>query len=74
MAFPHPESRYDKHRNGHKPDYGRVIWKFFKWTINITDDRNTEDEVNRANDRTFGGILHDSFNKSILQKFELLKS
>src|SRR5688500_4963257 len=48
MAFPHPKSGKSKYRNGNKPNHGGVVWKFFKRTINITDDRNAEDEVNQA--------------------------
>ena len=61
MAFPHPKSRKDKHRNGDKPNNGSVVWKFCKRTINITDYRNAKDDVNRTKNRTFGGIFHDWF-------------
>jgi hypothetical protein len=33
MAFPHPQSRKDKDRNGDKPHHGGVVWKFFKRTM-----------------------------------------
>ena len=40
---------------------GGVVWKFFKRTIDITDYRNAKDDVNRARNDTFGGIIHDWF-------------
>jgi hypothetical protein len=58
MAFPHPKSRSDKYRNEDEPSSGRVVWNFFKWTINISEYRNTEDEVNPAKNRAFGALLH----------------
>jgi hypothetical protein len=61
MAFPHPKSRKNKHRNRDKPNNGGVGWKFFKRTINRTDYRNAKDDVNPAKNRTFGGIFHDWF-------------
>src|SRR5690348_4532053 len=61
MAFPHPQSRKHNQRKSDIPNNGSVIWKLFKRTINVTDYRNGEDEVNPANYRTFGGISH-SFN------------
>jgi len=36
-----------------------VLWNFFKRTINITEYRNAEDDVNPAKNRTFGGFFHD---------------
>jgi hypothetical protein len=61
MAFPHPKSRKEHYRNDDKPNTGGVLWNFFKRTINITEYRNAEDEVNPAKNRTFGGIFHDEF-------------
>ena len=52
MAFPHPKSRKGNDRNGHIPNNGGVVRKFFKRTINVTDYRNPEDDVNPAKDRT----------------------
>src|SRR4051812_17569299 len=52
MAFPHPQSGKDHNRNKDIPSEGRVLRKFFKRTINITEYRNAEDEVNPANNRT----------------------
>ena len=59
VAFPHPKSRKEHYRNDDKPNTGGVLWNFFKRTINITEYRNAEDEVNPAKNRTFGGIFHD---------------
>ena len=61
MAFPHPKSRKDKYRNEDKPNSGGVVWNFFKRTINITEYRNAKDDVNPANYRTFGALVHDCF-------------
>jgi hypothetical protein len=59
MAFPHPQSSKDNYRKGDKPNHGSVFGYFFKRTINVTDYRNAEDDVNPAKKRTFGGIIHD---------------
>jgi hypothetical protein len=59
MTFPHPQSRKDKDRNGDKSNHGSVVWQFLERTINITGDRNAEDDVNPAKDRTLGRIIHD---------------
>ena len=61
MAFPHPKSGKRDCWNRHIPNNGSVIWKFLKGTINITDDRNREDEVNPAKYGTHGGFSHHWF-------------
>lgn len=61
MAFPHPKSGKDNDRDRDKPNHGGVIRKFLKRTINITGYRNPKEDVNRAKNRTFGGIIHDWF-------------
>jgi hypothetical protein len=58
MAFPHPQPRKDHHWKGNIPNNWGVVWKFFKGTINVTDYRNPEDDVNPAKNRTFDGISH----------------
>src|SRR5215472_8999461 len=58
MAFPHPKSRKDKDRNEDKPSSGGVVWNLVERTVNVTDYRNGQDDVNPANNRTFGGIKH----------------
>src|SRR5947207_8623104 len=60
MAFPHPQSRKNKHRNEDKPSGGGVVWNLVKRAINVTEYRNAKDEVNPAKNRTcgsFGGGL-----------------
>jgi hypothetical protein len=58
MAFPHPQSRKDHHRKEDIPSWRGTVWKFFKRTIDIAEYRNGKDEVNPAENRTFGGIFH----------------
>src|SRR5437588_5954099 len=59
MAFPHPQSRKDNYRHEDKPSSGGVVWDLFKRTINITEYRNTKDNVNPSKNRTFGSFFHD---------------
>jgi hypothetical protein len=59
MAFPHPKSRKDKCRNEDKPNSGGVRWNVFKRTINITEYRNAEDDVNPAKNRTCDALAYD---------------
>src|SRR5260370_8538077 len=61
MAVTHPKSRKKHDMNDDKPNTGGVRWNFLKRTINITEYRNAKDDVNRAKNRTFGGIFHDYF-------------
>jgi hypothetical protein len=35
------------------------VGNFFKRTVDITEYRDAENEVNRAQNRAFGGIVHD---------------
>ncbi len=58
MAFPHPKSRKHNYRKGDKPNNRGVVWKLLKGTINVTDYRNGEDDVNPATNRTFRGVSH----------------
>lgn len=60
MAFPHPKSRQDNYRNGDKPNDRGVVWELFEGTVNVAGDRNREDEVNPANNRTLGGATDHS--------------
>jgi len=53
MAFPHPKSRKENSRNDHIPNNWRIVWKFFERTINVTNYRNSEEDVNPAKGRTF---------------------
>jgi hypothetical protein len=61
MAFPHPQSGNDHGREKDKPSSGSIAWKFFERTINITEYRNAEDDVNPAKNPTFVGLFHDYF-------------
>jgi hypothetical protein len=58
MAFPHPKSRKDDHRNGDESNNGGEVWNGFKRTINITDDRKAKDDVNPARNRPIRGETH----------------
>jgi hypothetical protein len=59
MTFPHPQSRKDDDGKGDIPNNGSVIREVMERTIDITDDRNAEDNVSPAKNRTFGGLFHD---------------
>ena len=59
MAFPHPQSRKDHCRKEDKPSCRGIVWKFFKWTINITEYRNGKDDVNPTKNRTLSALVHD---------------
>ena len=59
MAFPHPQPGNDHYRQEDKPGREGIAWKFFKRTIDITEYRNAEDDVNPAENRTLGGFSHD---------------
>jgi hypothetical protein len=61
MAFPHPQSRKDHYRKEDKPGCGGIVGEFFKRTINITEYRNTQDDVNPAKNPAFGTLVHDWF-------------
>lgn len=58
MAFPHPKARKDKYRKEDKSNSGGVFGNFFERTINVTEDRNAEDEVNGAKNGTFDALAH----------------
>ena len=57
-AFPHPQSRKGDYRKGDEPNYGSVVWEFFKRTINVTDYWNGKDDVNPAKNRPFSCFFH----------------
>ena len=52
MPFPHPQSRKDHDRNEHKPSLEGIARKFVEGTVDITEDRDAEDNVNPAKNRT----------------------
>src|SRR5882757_576785 len=59
VAFPHPQSGKDHHRNEKIPSRPGIVWNLFKRTINIADDRNAKDNVNPAKNPTFGALLQN---------------
>jgi hypothetical protein len=58
MALPHPKPGKDEDRKEDKAGGGGVIRDLFKRTINVTDYRYAEDDVNPAKDRTPGGFAN----------------
>jgi hypothetical protein len=58
MALPHPQSRKSNYRKSDIPNNRGVVWKLLKGTIDVTDYRNGEDDVNPAKNRTFSGLSH----------------
>src|SRR5574338_177639 len=58
MAFPHPQSRKSNHRKRDISNNWRVVRKLFKRAVNVTDNRNAEEDVNPAENRTLPGISH----------------
>jgi len=52
MAFPHPKSRDDHYRNEDSPNGRGVLRDFFERTIDISEDRDAEDDVNPAKDQS----------------------
>src|SRR5882724_6722681 len=70
VAFPHPQSRKDHYRKEDKPSCGGIVRKLFKRTIDITEYRNAEDEVNPAKNRTLGALVHDWCNPPRFMSFE----
>jgi hypothetical protein len=59
MAFPHPKSRKENYRDENAPNNRGVLWNFFKRTINITEYRDAEDDVNPAKNGTCDASVHD---------------
>ena len=59
MAFPHPKSRKDNDRKEDEPKYRGVLLNFLGRTINVTEDRQAKDNVNPAENRTFGALVHN---------------
>jgi hypothetical protein len=73
MALPHPQSRKDHYRNEEKPSLRGVTRNFVKRTVDVAEDRNGKDKVNPANNRTFGGVLHDEYDL-LDSRFQLVPS
>jgi hypothetical protein len=51
MAFPHPQSRKDHDWYENIARLEGIVWQPLERTVNVTEDRNTEDEMNPAEDR-----------------------
>ncbi len=69
MAFPHPESREDKDRKEDKSNGGGILRNFFKRAVNVAENRNAEDDMNPANDRTYDALVHDF----VIYDFEMMR-
>ncbi len=48
MAFPHPQSGKDHHRNKDKAGCGGVVWNFVERAINIAEHGDGKENVNPA--------------------------
>src|SRR5215469_3037848 len=59
VAFPHPEPGKENYGNEYRPNDRGVFWNLFKRTVNITEDRNAEDDVDPAKDPTCRAPVHD---------------
>ena len=70
MAFPHPQSGKDHYWQEDKASSERIVWKFFKRIVDITEYRNAEEDVNRPKNRTFGGIFHNCCDLPRFMSFE----
>jgi len=71
MAFPHPQSGKDPYWQEDKASSERIVWKFFKRIVDITEYRNAEEDVNPAKNPTFVGFLHDQFVPPMLSVFRI---
>ena len=60
VAFPHPKSGKGKDRKEDEPNRWSVVRNLFKRTINVTDYRNSKDQVNPAKDRALGNFTNHS--------------
>src|SRR6478735_11197117 len=58
MTFPHPETGEKHHGKEHVAGRGRVVRKHLERAVDVADDRNGADEVDPAEDGTFGGLCH----------------
>ena len=59
MAFPHPQSRKDHDRNKDKASREGVLRNRVERTVDVSEDRNAEDDVNPAEDRTCEASARD---------------
>ena len=61
MAFPHPQARSHEQRNEYIPCRRGVLRNPLKRAIDVSDDRNAEDEVNRSKYHALRGTIHNPF-------------
>jgi hypothetical protein len=59
VSFPHPEAGQEHDRDDDITNTAGILWKVLKRAIDVSDNRNAEDNVNGAKDGTFGGGFHD---------------
>jgi hypothetical protein len=75
MAFPHPEARKNHDGKKDKTSSGGILWKFVKRTVDITENRNANDDVNRAKNPTLVYVYaHDqvSFDAEVIAAWRRL--
>src|SRR5262249_37835020 len=58
VALPHPQSCKHHDRKEDEPRRPRIVGKLFKWAVDITDDRNSEDDVNPAKNHSCCALIH----------------
>lgn len=59
MALPHPQARQDEDGKEDEPSRPGVLGNVFKRAVYISGDRDRQDDVDGAEDCTFGGGGHD---------------
>jgi hypothetical protein len=58
MAFPHQQSRKEHRWKEDESSRPSVLGKLFKWAVNIAVDRDCDDDVNPAKNRTSDTPIH----------------
>ncbi len=58
MAFPHQQSRKEKHRNDEELKDGGILLHLRWWTVNVTENRKAKEDVNPAKNRALGALGH----------------
>src|ERR1700733_4321625 len=61
MAFPHQQPGKDHKRKEDKPSRVGVLRQLFKRTVDISKNRNADDDVNPAKNQTLVHDVHASF-------------
>ena len=59
MPFPHPQARKGKHGKEDIPSRPGILGNVFERAVNVPDDRDAEDKVSPAKNRTFRVLGHD---------------